>query len=163
MNSRRFLDLAQELVAGVRAAKPATGGQGEPECRCAIGRAYYAAFLVARDFLNRIGIWVTPTAAGHAAVQFALNNSGIRALSLISTQLDSLAKDRTDADYEPNNPRTEDILVAGPAADLATTVIQMLDIIAAGRSTPPVDLAAVANTILAWAKANGQESKIRKL
>jgi len=163
MNSRRFLDLARELVAGVRAGKSATGGAGEPECRCAIGRAYYAAFLVAREFLNRIGIWVTPTAGGHTAVQFALNNSGAPALVTAARQLSQLASERTDADYEPNNPRTEDILVAGPAVDLAAVTIQMLDIIAAGRATPPVDLAAVADAILAWAKANGQESKIRRL
>ncbi len=163
MNPRRHLDLARELVTGVRSGKPVTGGVGEPECRCAIGRAYYAAFLVAREFLNRIGIWVTPTSGGHTAVQYALNNSGVRALMLVSTQLDTLSKDRTDADYEPGNPRTDDVIVAGLAVDLATTAIQMLDFVAAGRSTPPVDLAAAANAILAWAKANGQEGKIRKL
>jgi hypothetical protein len=38
----------------------------------------------------------------------------------------------------------------------------MLDIVAEGRVSPPVNLAVVANTILAWAKANAQESKIRK-
>jgi hypothetical protein len=130
--------------------------------RCAIGRAYYSAFLVAREFLNRIALWVTPTSAGHSAVQYALNNSGISALVAVASQLESLSTDRIFADYEPNDPRTDTLASAESAVTLATTAIQMLDLVAAGRVTPPVDLAAVADTALAWAKANGQESKMRR-
>ncbi|MBA4063779.1 MAG: hypothetical protein C0501_08715 [Isosphaera sp.] len=162
MNPRRHLELARSLVAGVRQGAPASPGAGEAECRCAIGRAYYAAFLVARDFLNRIGVWVTPTAAAHPAVRFALNNSGVAALGAVAAQLDALSTDRQYADYEPDDPRTETADAAEAGLNSAATAIRMLDLIAAGRVHPPVDLPAVAAAILAWAKANGQDAKIRR-
>lgn len=55
------------------------------------------------------------------------------------------------------------MLVAGPAVELAGVTIQMLDFVAAGRVSPPVDRTAAAGAILAWAKANGQEAKVRRL
>ncbi len=163
MNPRRHLEVTQALVAGVRAGMPLSTGTGDVECRCAISRAYYSAFLVGREFLSRIGLWITPTSAVHTTIQYALNNSGIAVLRVVATQLESLSTERNSADYEPNNPRTDSVAAATSAVNLVTTVIQMLDIIAAGRVTPPVELAAVADTIIAWATANGQESRIRRL
>jgi hypothetical protein len=162
MNPIRHLELARGLLAGVQSGTPVTNGAGEPECRCVIGRAYYATFLVARAFLNHIGVWVSPTSAGHAAVQYALNNSGVSALRMAASHLHSLSRERTDADYEPDNPRSDGVAAATSAVDLATSTIQMLDLIGAGRVSPPVDLTAATNAILAWAKANGQEGKVRK-
>jgi hypothetical protein len=163
MNPRRHLELAQALMIGVRSGTPVSTGTGDVECRCVVGRSYYCAFLVARDFLNQIGLWITPTSAGHNTVQYALNNSGVASLRKVGSQLEILSTERNYADYEPSNPRAETVAAAEAALSTATTAIQMLDIILAGRVTPPLDLAAVANTILAWARANGQESKIRRL
>jgi hypothetical protein len=163
MDARRFLDVARELVAGVNRSAPLTGGAGEPECRTAIGRAYYGAFLVARRFLHEIGIRVAGTSASHTTVQFALNNADVDLLIRVSSQLRELHYDRTRADYEPADTDPERASVAEVAIGRADFVMTAFELIRAGRVSPPVDLTAVANAIAAWAKANGQEGKVRKM
>jgi hypothetical protein len=59
--------------------------------------------------------------------------------------------------------KSEEVLEAGGAVEQGEFVLTALDLIQAGRVNPPVDLAPAKNSILAWAKANGQEGKIRKL
>jgi hypothetical protein len=163
MDARRFLDLARELVAGVSRNAPLTGGAGEAECRCAIGRAYYAAFLTSRLFLNQIGIALPPEGSSHTIVQHALNNAGVDVLGRVAGALRALYLLRTTADYNLSDTVTEKVTEASGAVGQSEFVITVFDLIRAGRVSPPVDLTAIANTILAWAKANGQESKIRKL
>ena len=100
MDGRQLLALAQKLVDGVAAGTPLTGGDGAPECRSAISRAYYATFLVAAAFLDRIGFAVQNSPAAHVAVQHALNNSGDAVLRRIGAKLDDLHRDRRRADYD---------------------------------------------------------------
>jgi hypothetical protein len=163
MDARRNLDLARELIAGAKTAAPLTGGGGEPAFRFAIGRCYYAGFLTARQFLRDIGIAVPHGGAAHAAVQFALNNSGVDLLARVASQLRDLYESRTAADYELSDPEPERVAVAEVALGRAEFIFTAFDLIRVGRVSPPLSLAAVANAILAWAKANGQDSRIRRL
>jgi hypothetical protein len=163
MDARRNLELAQELIAGVKRDLPLTTGRGEVECRCAIGRAYYAAFLTAREFLNEIGLVLSPVASSHSIVQHALNNAGYNLLGLVATALRALYLLRTKADYDLSDILTESVTEATGAAGQCDFVVTAFDLIRAGRVSPPVDPTAAANAIAAWAKANGQEGKVRKV
>jgi hypothetical protein len=156
MNPRRFLDLAERLVQGVESGRALTGRGGEVECRCAIGRAYYAAFLVAREFLESLDIAVPNGGACHTAVQRGLNNSGVSTLAVIAGQLGKLYTGRADADYDMRMGAVETAKDARAAVDLARTLVTMIDVILAGGLSPPLDRARTARTILDYAKQNAQ-------
>jgi hypothetical protein len=162
VDARLNLDLARGLIAGVKANTPVTGGAGEPECRCAAGRAYYAAYLTARRFLRDVGLRLPPTSSSHSVVQFALANAGVDLLVRVSSELRELYQARAAADYDLADPAPEQVSAADMAVGRAEFVLLALDLIAAGRVNPPVDTAAVADAVLAWAKANGQDPKIRR-
>lgn len=163
MDARRNLDLARELVAAVKRNAPLTSGAGEAECRCCVGRGYYAAFLTARQFLAETGIGIQRGAAAHTTVQFALNNSGVDLLARVAHQLRELYETRVAADYDLNDPEPEGVVTADTALGRAEFVFTAFDLIRSERVNPPVDLAAVATAILDWARANGQEGKLRRL
>ena len=127
MLSRLYLTLAQQLVAGVQASTPLTGGSGAPECRCAISRAYYAAYNVAVDFLDRLGFETTNSHNCHQAVQFALNQSGNASLRDVSTFLNTLHTERRRADYEMRNTRPEEVSHADAMVKVAETAIALVD------------------------------------
>ena len=76
MDPRLFLTVAQTLVESVRPSSTAPSRPCEAECRSAAGRAYYAAFLTAHEFLFWTGVRVLKNAGCHTGVQYALNNSG---------------------------------------------------------------------------------------
>ncbi len=79
---REFLALARSLVEQ---------GRTEPILRTAVGRAYYTAFLLARDTTG-----VTATYGAHQAVITQLRQRDRSA----GDQLDALRHLRTVADYE---------------------------------------------------------------
>lgn len=155
MNPRRFLDVAERLVQGVEGGTPLSGG-GEAECRTAVGRAYYAAFLVAREFLESLDIAVPNGGACHTAVQRGLNNSEIGSLVMIGEQLRKLYTSRADADYDMQAGGVETAKDARAAVDLAKTLVTMIDAILAGRLNPPLDRDRTARTILEYAKNSAQ-------
>lgn len=82
------LDLSQR--------KPAAA---EVHVRTACGRAYYAAFLVARGRLEEIGHKV-PKIDAHAYVRDRLSGSGDPRISGLGQNLGSLSRDRKNADYD---------------------------------------------------------------
>lgn len=150
MDGRRYLALAQQLVAGAKARTPLTPGDGAPECRTAISRAYYATFLAASAFLDRIGFAVENTHVAHSAVQRALNNSTDRDLIDIAGYLDALHSDRRRADYEMKNAWTEVATNAEVVVDRAATAIARLDEV---RDTAaPERLGAIASAVSVWLK-----------
>jgi hypothetical protein len=161
MDARRNFELAHGLVDGVKSGTPLSAGRGEPECRCAIGRAYYAAFLSSRHFLISIGLALPPIGSSHTTVQHALSNAGYGLLGLIANALRALYILRTSADYDLSDTASESLTEATGAVARCEFVLTALDLIRAGRVNPPIDRSAAATAILAWAKANGQESRIR--
>ncbi len=148
MDPRLFLVVAETLVASVRPQPPAPGGPCEPECRTAIGRAYYAAFLTALEFLEWMGVRVTNNAQCHTGVQFALNNSGHVILAQVASTLNTLAEFRRTADYDLRDPDVGRLAQADHLLQSSRTVITLLDILRQNRSTPPFDAQAVANVII---------------
>ena len=104
-----FLRLARRL---------AEQGTGERELRTAVGRAYYALFLVARDRTS-----VTATQGVHRAVNRAVRlRHGHRSTA---SQLNSLKRLREVADYEelPVDPSQRDWVVNWQRADTIATHI----------------------------------------
>jgi uncharacterized protein (UPF0332 family) len=90
---RRFLTLAESLAQT----------DDEAQLRTAVGRAYYAVFLMARD---RVGVPDT-LEAPHSAVRRALRQRGY---FLVSNLLQELFDLRVAADYQliPHLPSDED-------------------------------------------------------
>jgi hypothetical protein len=150
MDGRRLLTLAQKLVEGVANRTPLTGGDGAAECRSAISRAYYATFLVAAEYLDRIGFAAQNSPGAHVAVRYALNNSGDGALRGVATHLETLHKDRRRADYEMKDARTESLHNAEGAVNLAARVIARLDEVR--DTSPPERTGAIAVAVSNWLK-----------
>jgi len=86
---RKFLELANKLIL-----------DGEYErnsrARTAMGRIYYATFLLALQKLQEKGISVKDDTKIHEVVIQTYNDKG---LSLIGNGLDQLREKRVDADY----------------------------------------------------------------
>ena len=151
MDGRRLLTLAQKLLEGVGAGAPLTGGDGAPECRSAISRAYYGAFLVAGAFLDRIGFAVENSPAAHTAVQYALNNSGALALRRVASDLGRLHGERRRADYNLADRQPEQRIYADEAVNIGTAILSVLDDV---RDTAAPDrLGAIAGAISVWLRA----------
>lgn len=150
MDGRRLLELARALVDGVASGAPLTAGDGAPECRSAISRAYYATFLVASAFLDHIGFAVENNHGAHVAVQHALNNSGDDALRAVGSELGTLHQQRRRADYDVRDPWAEFSQNAARAVGLAADLIDCLDEV---RGTAAPDrLGAIAGAISMWLK-----------
>ncbi len=126
------LSLAQKLVVDAQTAAPSLGGVAE--CRCAIGRAYYAAYNVAVDFLDRIGFATTNSHNCHQAVQYALNQSGNASLRDVSTFLNVLHTERRLADYEMRNTRPEGVEHADRMVRLAEKAIEFVEAVQSNTS-----------------------------
>lgn len=158
MHSRLYLTLAQQLVSGVQAGRPLTGGTGAPECRCAISRAYYAAYNVAVDYLDAIGFRTENVGACHTAVQYALNQSGNASLETVSTNLGTLYSERRKADYEMKNPRPENVVQADAMVKLAESAIALVDAVRSDTSL----WGAIATGVLAYITTSGTNALRRK-
>lgn len=89
-NPRKFLDLGKRLLVD--------HGYGEEESRArtAVGRFYYAAFLVALQKLQSEGIPIQDESKIHKEVIDTYMDKG---LSSIGDLLDQLREMRVDADY----------------------------------------------------------------
>jgi uncharacterized protein (UPF0332 family) len=121
-NWRNYLNLAREL-SGKR-VRPYNSQ--EAKARTAISRAYYAAFIEARNFLrDREGITAPANSHPHAFVINYFKRGGDLIRQNIGDDLDYLRSFRKLADYE-------DVLYRQPqrvqqSLDLADKVIQNLD------------------------------------
>jgi len=120
MNGRDFLVLAQSL------APAAT----EAAWRSAASRAYYAAFHVARQFLEGLGFAVPPGEKAHAYLWLRLSNCGDPPTVQVGRVLRALRQDRGIADY--NLKRAFIQTVGLNSVRLAENIIQALDAAAAG-------------------------------
>ncbi|MBY0227850.1 MAG: HEPN domain-containing protein [Gemmataceae bacterium] len=90
MNPRDFHRAAEEFVEG----------DSEAHWRSATSRAYYAAFLVGRQVLQRCGFRVPRADGAHNYVIWRLSNSGDCDVRGAGSELDILRTSRNQADYE---------------------------------------------------------------
>ena len=156
MDARRYLELAEALVRDLTNRHVVTDALEPAARRSAISRAYYAAFLVALEFLDGIKVQVSQNPQSHVTVQHALNNSGDAALAALGTKLGTLHSERRAADYDPGKPACEKVGHAELLVTLARQVVEALDQLSAGVSVTPFDPVAAKTTILAWAKLTGK-------
>jgi hypothetical protein len=78
MDAHRFLAFAESLAA--RARDDPSLPNFDAVCRSAISRAYYGVFLLARQFVEELGIETRRIPNPHATLEHALRNSGVLSL-----------------------------------------------------------------------------------
>jgi hypothetical protein len=127
MDPRDNVDLAVFLSRRPQKAPP------EAALRGACGRAYYAAFIVARDALERAG-QLRGSDSLHGLVPNLLKTSSNKALQDAGSLLGSLRVTRNSADYEAGmravRGRPFDTLRAVSAISQAQTIIGSIEAVA---------------------------------
>jgi len=154
MDAHHFFALAESLARSAKST-PAIANH-DAVCRSAISRAYYAVFLLTREFVDELGIDARHIPNPHANIEQALRNSGSLTLDRLANTLRSLAIDRTDADYDLRSGNVETIAKVEAVIESARVAILQLDIIRAGRLSPPLDREATVAAILKWARENAK-------
>lgn len=94
MNPESNLDLAKALV------RPPRDAPEEASFRAACGRAYYAAFAVARDLLASARIRITSDGSVHETVIGLLRESADDDIRAAGVELHRLRRIRNSADYD---------------------------------------------------------------
>ena len=120
IDGEEFLKLAELWIQGAT----------EAEWRCAVSRAYYGAFHVARRFMRRLG-FVTPRAdQAHAYLWLRLSNCGEIQVQSAGSELNRLRRERNRADYDLERafPNTDGLI----AVQTARQVVQILHTASAG-------------------------------
>ncbi len=84
----------------LRLAEKLCQGTSESEWRCAVSRAYYAAFHRARDLLQALGFEVPRGELAHAFLWRRLQTCGNPSLGLAGSDLNQLRGQRNRADYD---------------------------------------------------------------
>ena len=120
MDPRQFGALAERLVSSGLEPRPARN-------RSAVSRAYYAGFLVAREFLRTMSIHIPKSKDAHMSVPTYLRYSNDDDLKVAATTLETLRGRRTKADYDMQRREEESDNVAQDAVDEAKEVISTLD------------------------------------
>jgi uncharacterized protein (UPF0332 family) len=115
MNWRDFLPLATRLAAGTT----------EADWRTAVGRAYYAAFHIARRLFAGLSFTVPRADRAHQDLVFRLSNSGESAVEQAGRDLETLRRLRNRADYDETPVLTQP--QAAAAVQIADGIIQTLD------------------------------------
>jgi uncharacterized protein (UPF0332 family) len=154
MDAHTYLAVAESLASN--AQNDPTLPHFDGVCRSAISRAYYAVFLLARELIEELGIDARRIPNPHATLEQAFRNSGVLSLVRLANTLDSLASLRATADYDLRNTDVESLGRVQDVIGSAQAAILQLDIIRAGRLSPPLDRSATADAILKWARDNGK-------
>jgi uncharacterized protein (UPF0332 family) len=121
MNERDFLKLAAILARG----------STEAEWRASLGRAYYAAFHVARQLLEELSFVVPRADRAHTYLSYRLQNSGAASIERAGMDLQELRQRRNQADYDLHLP-----VARGMAASHVLTAEQVIQRLDAARSEP---------------------------
>jgi uncharacterized protein (UPF0332 family) len=119
MNPRDFLDVADELIGGLK----------EAEWRSAISRAYYAAFQIARQLLLHCGFTVPPDQQAHTFLWLRLANSGHPDVQTAGSDLGELRTARNKADYDLDRSLSHS--TGAHQFQTALDIIQILELVAA--------------------------------
>ena len=115
MNLRDFLDVADELLAGLH----------EGYWRSAVSRAYYGAFHVARDLFLQCGFRVPTAERAHTYLSLRLMNAEHPDMIAAGNSLDDLRRARNQADYDIHKPF--DSAKTPARVQQSADIIRMLD------------------------------------
>lgn len=127
MDPRDFHKLATELCQHGRPA----------DLRCAVGRAYYAAFNVAAEMFRTWSIPVLQNASGHGEVLRYLGNSNDAELQQVGYKLGNLRGRRNAADYDLSAKDVENGRTVLLLVDEARRAIATMDLcLTPARSAP---------------------------
>ena len=115
---REYLSLSQSLQgqAGV-------GFSAEASARAGVSRAYYSAFLIARNYARQVWNYQDPTTDQHTALRLYFETKGQQYVTL-AKKLRRMSQWRTDADYEDNVQNVA--LIHGNAIQSAKKVLTQL-------------------------------------
>ncbi len=116
MKLRDILDVADALIAGT----------GEAEWRAAVSRAYFAAFHVARQLLQRCGFRIPRADQAHAYLWLRLANSAHPDVQNAGRGLNELRQVRNWADYDLDRPLEH--AIARDYVQHAETIFALLEI-----------------------------------
>jgi hypothetical protein len=134
MDGRRFLDVARELLQG----------KDESHWRSALGRAYYALMLEARDALTRWGLPCPPRESPHHFARLRLHLPKDADCKSVAQALDDLSKLRNEADYRIASPgRFANDSEASRAVTRAAMAIAFLDALDVDRPRRDAAVAAI--------------------
>jgi hypothetical protein len=129
-----FLDVARQL----------TGGAAEGHWRTAVGRAYYALMLEAREALRRWGFVAPRSEQAHRFVRMRFDFPADPDLRKIGLALENLGRRRNAADYEL---QPSQLFSSGAASSVsvsdATTALSLLDQIDADPARRAAAVAAI--------------------
>ena len=117
MGPKDLHTLADELAKGRTPAK----------LRCAVGRAYYAAFHSAASLLRECGHTVVANANAHGDIMNCLGGTPRQELKEISSKISGLRGSRNAADYDLTNPKFENPKNVQVAVTTAERVLQALE------------------------------------
>ncbi|MEK6632149.1 MAG: hypothetical protein AABY94_02435 [Nitrospirota bacterium] len=123
MEPKKFLELAQALA--FESPQPA-------KLRTATSRAYYAAYNVGVEVLEKMGIQINRGPGGHGQVQRFLGNSKNEELQQISSDLGTLHSSRIAADYRLSDQRSENPNNVKAFVQHAKKIIETLERCSAG-------------------------------
>ena len=99
-------------------------GTTESEWRCAVSRAYYAAFHHARDLLQALGFAAPRGELAHAFLWRRLEGCGDPALGLAGSDLNQLRGQRNRADYDLADDVSRRTALS--AVETATAIFQII-------------------------------------
>lgn len=149
MDPRSFLQFAKMLATSTR--------PGPAECRSAISRSYYSAYLVAVSFLkDHARLEPRGGADKHSAVKLSFMECKDADAKRIGVRLDTLHTQRKDADYEMSKPGPETQAAALAASRLSEELIDEL-----GAMVKSTKRAAVVAEIKAWATSPAGSTRLR--
>ena len=117
-NPEGFLNVCNHAITN-------EGCQSEEFYRTVIGRAYYAAFLVAREKLISLGDLKENELKKRSIHWLVINKYGLRRESTIKSQLTSLKKERQKADYNLEN--TINFIKARNCLELSNRIIDKVN------------------------------------
>ena len=119
---------AHELL---QLAEVLSRGTSESEWRCAVGRAYYAAFHQARDLLQTLGFQIPRAELVHAFLWKRLLSCGSSSVGTAGSKLHQLRTMRNRADY--------DVVINFPKQDAIAAVETSRQILDAFETLTPED------------------------
>ena len=114
---RQFLEIAEDLLQDRR-----KGHNKEGRIRTAIGRAYYAAFLITKKKLQEIGYSFRRVERLHKDVIYRLMKDKH---FFIGSKLNTLFDNRVDADYKMNAKITSKL--GQSSIELAQDILRAID------------------------------------